>query len=287
MRKIAVVQMRSSEDKQENLKKSVDFIDEAAGKNVHLVCFPEFQMAFSSGSQSASQLAAIAETVNDNFVLTLAAAAKKNRIGVVATIYEKSRKPNHVYDTAVIISQSGEITSVYRKLHLYDALGFKESTKLMPGKSIAKPAKTPGGNVGILICYDLRFPELSRLLTIKGADILVAPSAWVAGEMKEEHWQTMIKARAIENGSYVIAPDQVGNIYCGRSMVVDPFGVVLIDMGQREGIEIVDIDKTRTQQVRRSLPMLKNRRTDIYRLSINDNRSENTSFNLGVSSTEE
>jgi deaminated glutathione amidase len=97
----------------------------------------------------------------------------------------------------------------------------------------------------------------------------------------------MIKARAIENGSYVIAPDQVGNIYCGRSMVVDPFGVVLLDMGQREGIEIVDIDKTRTQQVRRSLPMLKNRRTDIYRLSINDNRSENTSFNLGVSSTEE
>ena len=267
MRKIAVVQMRSSEDKQENLKKSVDFIDEAAGKNVHLVCFPEFQMAFSSGSQSASQLAAIAETVNDNFVLTLAAAAKKNRIGVVATIYEKSRKPNHVYDTAVIISQSGEITSVYRKLHLYDALGFKESTKLIPGKSIVKPAKTPAGNVGLLICYDLRFPELSRLLTINGADALIAPSAWVAGEMKEEHWQTIIKARAIENGSYVIAPDQVGNIYCGKSMVVDPFGVVLLDMGQREGIEMVDIDKARIQQVRRSLPLLKGRRTDIYRLS--------------------
>src|ERR671923_9863 len=113
----------------------------------------------------------------------------------------------------------------------------------------------------------LPLPKQSRLLTIKGADALIAPSAWVAGEMKEEHWLTMIKARAIENGSYVIAPDQVGNIYCGKSMVVDPFGVVLLDMGQREGIETVDIDKARIQQVRRSLPLLKNRRTDVYKLS--------------------
>ena len=267
MRKIAVVQMHSSENKRENLKKSMDFINEAAGKNARLVCFPEFQMAFSPGSQSPSHLYALAETVKGNFVSTLAVAAKKNRIGVIVTIYEKSSKPHHVYDTAVIISQRGTITSVYRKLHLYDALGFKESTKLMPGKSIVQPAKTPAGRVGVLICYDLRFPEMSRLLTIKGADALVAPSAWVAGEMKEEHWVTMIKARAIENGSYIIAPDQVGNIYCGKSMVVDPFGVVLLDMGQREGMDMVDIDKARIQQVRRSLPLLKNRRSDIYILS--------------------
>ena len=259
--------MRSSEDKQENLKRSIDFIDEAARKNAHLVCFPEFQMAFSPSSQSANHLARIAETVKGNFVLTLATTAKKNRIGVVVTIYEKSNKPRQVYDTALIINERGAITSIYRKLHLYDALGFKESTKLMPGKSIVKPDKTPAGIAGLLICYDLRFPELSRLLTVKGADILIAPSAWVAGDMKEDHWQTMIKARAIENGSYIVAPDQVGNVYCGKSLVVDPFGVVLLDMGKREGMETVDIDKTRIQQVRRSLPLLKNRRTDIYTLS--------------------
>ncbi|MDQ4050504.1 MAG: carbon-nitrogen hydrolase family protein [Thermoproteota archaeon] len=259
--------MRSSEDKQENLKKSIDFIDEAASKNAHLVCFPEFQMAFSPNTQSANQLASIAETVKGNFALTLASAAKKNRLGVVATIYEKSSKPAHVYDTALVINERGIITSVYRKLHLYNALGFKESTKLMPGKSIVKPSKTPAGIAGLLICYDLRFPELSRLLTVEGADILIAPSAWVAGDMKEEHWQTMIKARAIENGSYIVAPDQVGNIYCGKSMVVDPFGVVLLDMGKREGMEIVDVDKARVRQIRRSLPLLKNRRTDIYTLS--------------------
>src|SRR5581483_7315495 len=97
--------------------------------------------------------------------------------------------------------------------------------------------------------------------------VLVAPSGWVQGPMKEEHWQTMLKARAIENGSYVVAPDQVGNIYAGRSMVVDPFGTVLLDMGQREGMEIVELDMAKVAQVRQSLPLLKNRRTDVYSLS--------------------
>lgn len=267
MKRIAIVQMRSSEDKQENLKKSIEFIAEAAAKGAELVCFPEFQMAFSPGSQSAAELAKIAETVRGSFVSGLAAAAKKNKIGVVAAIYEKSGRSNRVYDTALVISPSGRVSAVYRKLHLYNALGFKESTKLVPGKSISKPARTAAGNVGLLICYDLRFPELSRILTVKGADVLVAPSAWVAGEMKEEHWQTMVKARAIENGSYVVAPDQLGNIYCGRSLVVDPFGVVLVDMGKREGVEVVDIDRSRVQKVRESLPLLKNRRTDVYKLS--------------------
>lgn len=261
------MQMRSSKAKQENLKKSIKFITEAASKGAGLVCFPEFQMAFSPGSQPAGELANIAETIKGNFVSGLAAAARKNTIGVIATIYEKSEKPNRVYDTAVMISSAGKVSSVYRKLHLYNALGFKESAKLMPGKTIARPAKTGAGSVGLLICYDLRFPELSRILAVEGADVLVAPSAWIAGEMKDEHWQTMVKARAIENGLYVIAPDQLGNIYCGRSLAVDPFGVVLVDMGMREGVEVVDIDKARVQQVRKSLPLLKNRRTDVYKLS--------------------
>jgi deaminated glutathione amidase len=267
LKRIGIVQIRSSEDKGENLKRSIDFIANAAGKGAHLVCFPEFQMAFSPASQSASQLADVAETVKGNFISALALAAKKNRIGVVATIYEKSNKLSRVFDTAVMISPAGIVSSVYRKLHLYNALGFKESAKLVPGKRITKPAKTKAGTLGLLICYDLRFPELSRILTVKGAEVLVAPSAWVAGEMKKEHWETMIKARAIENGSYVVAPDQLGNIYCGNSMVVDPFGVVLLDMNQREGVEVVDIDKSRVRQVRKSLPLLQNRRKDVYKLS--------------------
>jgi predicted amidohydrolase len=136
----------------------------------------------------------------------------------------------------------------------------------MPGSKISKPAKANPWNLGLLICYDIRFPELSRILAVDGADILVAPSAWVKGDMKEKHWQVMVTARAIENGAYVIAPDQVGNIYCGRSMAVDPFGVVLADIGQKEGLEVIELDPERVKQVRKSLPLLKNRRSDIYKL---------------------
>jgi deaminated glutathione amidase len=272
---IALVQMKSSEDKEENLKLSLNFIKEASKKNADLICFPEFQMAFSPGNQSAKQLVKLSESVNGgNFVFTLCSAAKRNKINVIATIYERyinnsnAKYKNRVFDTAVMINNKGIIRSVYRKVHLYDALGFKESVKMMAGDTIEKPVKTSAGNLGLMICYDVRFPEISRILTVEGANILVVPSAWVHGIMKEEHWQTMLKARAIENGSYVIAPNQVGNIFSGRSMVVDPFGISLLDMGNREGMEVIEIDKSRIQKVRELLPLLKNRRTDVYKYNI-------------------
>src|ERR671930_2282983 len=271
---VALVQMKSSEETDENLKLSLDFVKEAAKKKASLICFPEFQMAFSPRSQSLKDLTKIAETMDDsNFVLTLGEAARRNRINIIATLYEKNTKnsrtttnqfDNRVYDTAVIIKSNGVLYSVYRKLHLYDALGFRESAKMIAGNSIEKPVKTPTGNIGLMICYDIRFPEVSRILAINGADILAVPSAWVHGIMKEEHWQTILKARAIENGSYVVAPDQVGHIFSGRSMVVDPFGIITLDMGNREGMEVIEIDKSRIQKARESLPLLKNRRTDVY-----------------------
>jgi predicted amidohydrolase len=264
---VAIVQMRSSENKMENLELSVDFIREAAKKKSSMICFPEFQMAYSPVSVSANQLSEKAESVNGgNFIGTLRKAAKVNKISIISTIYEKNDSgfDNRVYDTAVLIDNNGEISSVYRKLHLYDALGFKESDKMMAGNMIEKPAKTSVGNLGLMICYDIRFPEMSRILTMKGANILVSPSAWVHGIMKEEHWQTLLKARAIENGLYIIAPNQIGNIFSGRSMIVDPFGIVLLDMGNREGMEVVEIDKSRVQKVREVLPLLKNRRIDVY-----------------------
>jgi predicted amidohydrolase len=278
--RVALVQMKSSEDKDKNLELSISLIKKAAEKKANLICFPEFQMAFSPTNQSAKQLAKVAESINDGtFLSKLCTAAKQNKISVIATIYEKGNDGNNnnnnqsyinnrVYDTAVMINSKGTISSIYRKLHLYDALGFKESNKMMSGNIIEKPVKTSAGNIGLMICYDLRFPEMSRILTVNGADILAAPSAWVHGLMKEEHWQTMLKARAIENGSYMLAPDQVGNIYSGRSMIVDPFGVVMTDMGNREGIEVVEIDISQVQKVRESLPLLKNRRTDVYRDNI-------------------
>ena len=156
----------------------------------------------------------------------------------------------------------------YRKVHLYDALGFRESDKFLAGSRIEKPFQFESAKIGLMICYDIRFPEMSRILSVMGAEILVIPSAWVHGIMKEEHWQTFIKARAIENGTYVIAPDQIGNIYSGRSMVVDPFGTVLLDMGNKEGIEVVELEKSYITKVRETLPLLKNRRTDVYKKNL-------------------
>lgn len=264
MSRVALVQLQASIQKDENLRSAIEYIENAKSKKAELVAFPEFLMAYSPSSQTANELAGIAEPVNGEFVSALREAAKKNGIGVVATIYEKSRIKNRVYDTALLIDKTGKLSSVYRKLHLYDALGFKESAKLARGKELTKPARTSIGSVGMMICYDVRFPEMSRMLALMGANILVMPSAWVQGEMKVEHWQTMLKARAIENGCYVVAPDQIGNIYVGHSMVVDPFGRIVLDMEERVGLEVVDLDNKLVDDVRKKLPLLKNRRSDIY-----------------------
>ncbi len=262
--KVAIVQFKASTNKETNLKKIINFISEASKNKAKLVAFPEFMMFYTSSGQSPKQLAELAETINGNFVNSIATAAKENRIQVVGSFYEKSSKKDRVYDTSFIIDKNGKIISTYRKIHLYDALGFKESYKMTPGSKIPKPINTSIGKVGMMICYDLRFPEMSRSLAVAGSEVLVAPSAWVKGEMKEEHWITINKTRAIENGCYVIAPDQVGNIYCGRSIVIDPYGKILLDMKKKQGIDFVEIDLNKVKQVRKVLPLLKNRRTDVY-----------------------
>lgn len=262
--KVALVQFKASTDKKKNLDKILDYISAAAKKGTELCAFPEFMMFYTTSQQSPRELAEQAETIAGNFVKQISAAARKNKIQVVGTMYEKSRKKDRVYDTAFLISKSGKITSVYRKIHLYDALGFRESEKLEPGNKITPPAKTTLGKLGMLICYDLRFPEMSRTLASSGSQILVAPSAWVQGPNKEEHWLALNKTRAIENGCYVIAPGHLGNIYCGRSLVVNPYGKIILDMKHKPGIGIADVSLDLLKKTRLSLPLLKNRRTDIY-----------------------
>ena len=262
--KVAIVQFKASTNKETNLKKITDFISKAAKNKAKLVAFPEFMMFYTSSSQSPKQLASLAETIKGNFVSTIAKAAKENHIQVVGSFYEKSPKKDRVYDTSFVVDKFGKVISTYRKIHLYDALGFRESDKMTSGSKIAKPVKTSIGKLGMMICYDLRFPEMSRSLAAAGSEILVAPSAWVKGDMKEEHWLTINKTRAIENGCYVVAPDQVGNIYCGRSVIVDPYGKVLVDMKKKQGIAYADIDLKKIKQTRKVLPLLKNRRTDVY-----------------------
>lgn len=262
--KVAIVQFKASTNKETNLKKITNFISKAAKNKAKLVAFPEFMMFYTNSSQSPQQLVNLAETINGNFISQISISAKVNHIQVVGSFYEKSSKKNRVYDTSFIVDKTGKVISTYRKIHLYDALGFRESDKMTPGSKIAKPVRTSIGKIGMMICYDLRFPEMSRSLASAGSEILVAPSAWVQGEMKEEHWLTINKTRAIENGCYVIAPDQVGNIYVGRSLIVDPYGKILVDMKKKQGISYANIELKKIKQIRKVLPLLKNRRIDIY-----------------------
>lgn len=262
--KVGIVQFKSSTNKDQNLKKIISYISKAADENAVLCAFPEFLMFYTDSSQTPKQLAELSETIDGNFVSSIASVAKENHIQVVGSFYEKSNKKNRVYDTSFIVDKSGKVISKYRKIHLYNALGFRESDKMTSGSKLAKPIKTLIGKVGMMICYDLRFPEMSRSLAVAGSEILIAPSAWVKGKMKEEHWLAINKTRAIENGCYVIAPDQVGNIYCGRSVVVDPFGDVLLDLKQRQAIGFVDVDLDKVKQTRKILPLLKNRRPNVY-----------------------
>jgi predicted amidohydrolase len=264
MSKIAVAQMQSSTVKEENLRTALVLIKEAKSQAAEIIAFPEFLMAFSPANQSATELSDLAESADGLFVTSLCGAAKAAVISVVATIYEICSVPNRVYDSAVWIDAAGQVVSVYRKLHLYDAFGFKESDKFHPGEDIAAPVKSGDSRFGMMICYDLRFPEMARLLTLAGANVIVAPSGWVQGDLKMEHWQTMVKARALENGCYVIAPAQVGNIYIGHSMIVDPLGRTIVDLGEEEGLKVVDLDLELVSETREKLPLLKNRRTDVY-----------------------
>jgi len=239
-------------------------IDQGKSQGAELIAFPEFLMAFSPASQSAAELTAVAESVDGPFISALRESAREAKLVMLAAIYETSPITHRVYDTAVWIDAAGNVVSVYRKLHLYDAFGFKESDKFHPGADIAPLVNVGDAHCGTMICYDLRFPELARLLNLDGANILFAPSGWVQGDLKVEHWQTMIKARALENGCFVIAPNQVGNIYTGHSMAVDPLGRTLFDLQENEGLAVIDIDLGMVKEVREKLPLLQNRRTDVY-----------------------
>ena len=264
MNKIAIAQISSSTDKQTNRSAALGYIQEAKKMGAGLIAFPEFLMAFSPANQSAEELTQVAESVDGAFITALCDAANANGVAVIAPIYETSPMTHRVFDTAVWIDAKGKVASVYRKLHLYDAFGFKESDKFHPGNDIAPLVESGDCRFGMMICYDLRFPEMARMLALAGANVLVVPSGWVQGDLKVAHWQTMIKARALENGSFVVAPNQVGNVYTGHSMAVDPLGRTLADLGENEGLALIELDFKLVNDVRDKLPLLKNRRTDVY-----------------------
>jgi predicted amidohydrolase len=257
------VQFRSGDDKPANLRRLRALIEQAAGEGGELVITPEASMhSFGEGEES---LAPYAEPLEGPFVTGLAETARDRRITVVAGMFEPVEDDvARAYNTVVAIGPDGALLGRYRKLHLFDALGWTESKQLVPGPMELLTFACGEISVGVLTCYDLRFPELSRALVDAGATLLALPSAWVAGPHKVDQWSSLVHARAIENTAYVAGAAQPPPEYSGHSMVVDPFGVTLARLGDDEGVAVADVTSERVNEVRQRMPSLQHRRFHVF-----------------------
>lgn len=271
--KVAVLQFAAGPDKTENLesvRRLFDLLHRRDGTSVEsappdLVVLPEATMR--EFGPPGDPLAPHAEPLDGPFVQTLAKLARSTETNVVAGVFERG-DGERVYNTLVVLDRRGELVETYRKVHLYDAFNYLESDRLIPGTEEPPIVDDllPGLHVGLITCYDLRFPEITRSLIDRGADVVVVPAAWVAGPLKENHWTTLVRARAIENTCYVVACDQCGRTCSGNSMVVDPQGVVVASLGEQEDVLTAELDTARIRAVRQTNPSLSNRRYPVAAL---------------------
>lgn len=249
--RIALVQQASGLEPDANRK----LLDELAPRDADLIVFPEaFARDF---GKPGSDLSPFAEPLDGPFADEVGRVAADRGATVVAGMIERSDRPGRPFNTLVV---RGATEAAYRKIHLYDSFGYKESDALTGGPLTPTVVDIAGVPTGLMTCYDLRFPELARALVDAGAELLVIPTAWVAGPRKVDHWLTLLRARAIENTVYVAAAAQPAPRYSGHSLVVDPLGDVLVEAGDGEEIIEATIERSRLLEVRTTNPSLANRR---------------------------
>ncbi len=267
--KIAVVQMDSGEDVSQNLRLASDVIDEAAASGAQIVCFPEMM----SQLVSQRELPASESIANGPTTALLRRKAREKGIYIHGGSFpEYIEGERRTYNTSVLIDPDGQIAAQYRKIHTFDVTlpdgtPCRESAGVKAGSEVTV-ADTPFGRWGMAICYDLRFPELFRKMAIAGAQVIFLPANFT-GPTGRDHWEVLLRARAIENGCYLVAADQCGVkpdfVSFGTSMVVDPWGNVIARAAEeRPEIIYAVIDPVRVEEVRRQLPVLENRRADVY-----------------------
>ncbi|MFI5734291.1 carbon-nitrogen hydrolase family protein [Kribbella sp. NPDC051587] len=257
--RIAVVQTASGSDKAANRELVTRLVAEAAQDRPDLVVLPEAIMA----DFNLEGVADVAEPLDGEFVSTLRKSAVEHGVAIVAGMFERSCDQDRPYNTLLAVGADGSLLGAYRKIHLYDAFGYKESDQLTAGDVAPVVVKVAGRTLGLMTCYDLRFPELSRALVDKGADVLVVPAAWVRGPLKEHHWTTLLTARAIENTCYVAAAAQNGKKYSGLSQVIDPQGIAIAAVGEADGYAVAELADERLAEVRQRNPSLINRRFSV------------------------
>ena len=266
--KVACVQLNSRDDVAANVAAATALVEEAAAAGARFVALPETWTY--KGRRSG--LAAAAEPPDGPSNAALAALAARHRIYVLAgSLYEPSGSKGRYFNTSVLFGPDGRALAQYRKVHLFDAVSgktpYRESEHLVAG-SEAVLAQIDGVYAGLSICYDLRFPELYRALVLRGARVLLVPSAFTA-HTGEAHWEVLLRARAIENACFVVAPDQVGTHLPGRScwghsMIVDPWGKVLAVAEGGPGICLADLDLAAVDTVRAQIPSLAQRVPEAY-----------------------
>jgi N-carbamoylputrescine amidase len=277
---IAAVQMRMAPEKERNLARAEAAIADAAKQGAQVVCLPELFTGYYFCQKEDAALFDLAEPIPGPSSERLGAAAKKNKVVVVGSLFEK-RMPGVYHNTATVHDAKGELLGMYRKMHIPDDPLFLEKFYFTPGDLGFKVFATPAAKVGTLVCWDQWYPEAARLTALQGAEVIFYPTAigWHPKEKAEfgaaQHsaWETSMRGHAIANGTYVCAVNRVGHEvlvgegleFWGGSFVSDPFGRILKKAStDKEEILVVKCDRKLMEDVRRNWPFFRDRRIDAY-----------------------
>lgn len=256
-----VAQFAATTDKAANLDAAAGLVAQAAARGSDLVVLPENAMYANPDPQA--ETAGQAEAIDGPFATAIGALAKEHGVAIVAGMTEVAAGAGKPSNTVLAVDRGGEQFGVYRKVHLYDAFGYRESDRIQPQPAKALTFTLDGLTVGVMTCYDLRFPEMARFLVDAGAEAIAVPAAWVTGPAKEDHWTTLLRARAIENTAYVLGCGQTGPTWCGQSAIVDPMGQIAASAGETPGVASAVLDAARVAEVRAKNPSLANRRFSV------------------------
>lgn len=268
---VALVQLDATGDVAANIAAAVAIADEAAAGGARLVALPEYLQYRGPDDGFRASARPIPGPHTDPFADI---AHRRGSWILVGSTAETSGDPDRPYNTSALIAPDGSIAATYRKIHLFDVAvehgpSDTESARVTPGDRLAT-ADVDGATLGLTICYDLRFPELYRALALRGARLILVPSAFTALTGKA-HWEVLLRARAIENAVFIVAPDQTAlhppDRECyGRSMIVDPWGTVLAVASAGVGDCVAEVGLEAVDRVRRQLPALEHRRPETYGL---------------------
>lgn len=253
---VAVGQFAVADSWQQNATQVEDMIEQASRKNVDLLVLPEGVMA--RFMDRKEQIRDAAQAVDGPFVSRIREFTADHELTVIFGIHESNDEPRP-YNTLIAL-RAGEMLAVYRKLHLYDAFAQVESDNVRPGDELPPLIDVGGFRIGLMTCYDIRFPEMARLLALEGADALAIPAAWAKGFGKERQWATLVSARALDNTVYVLASGEAGSTCIGTSIIANPLGQPLTTSAYDTELAVTTMSRKKLSKIRQDLPVLEHLR---------------------------